>query len=108
MSQGWETTLEDSLLPRIGGVRGGGERRHRWLLSSPKGFKLSEGTQHPSRPQLFASADCIGQSRWGLRPRNPENGHVLAGSRKDLHIQPEVVEDLDTALLPSSTGFPRV
>lgn len=70
MSQGSETALEDSLLPRLGEKREGGERRHEGgLLSSAKGFTWSQGTQYPSHSQLRTNANCISQSHWGLRPR---------------------------------------
>lgn len=45
MSQGSETALEDSLPPRLGEKREGGERRQEGgLLSSAKSFTWGQGT----------------------------------------------------------------
>lgn len=87
MSRGWETALEDSLLPRLEDEREGGERHRGGLFTSPKSFRLSQWTRSPSHPQVPANANCISQSRWGLRHRELGDW-AHPGAFKEVAAQP--------------------
>lgn len=57
VSQASDNALEDSLLPRLGEKREGGERRHEGgLLSSAKGFTMESGDTVPQ--PLSATYKC--------------------------------------------------